>query len=159
MRGKTMPWREILLCTGLFGLLGPFVGALEALAFGCAVDRCVDAGGSFVAVLPPVFFLAYLIGIVPACLTGIAMALQARRARSGAKLLLRSVLTGGVIAGLCFGARLAMETSLSNIVLGGYAALLMVAAIGAIASLICTAVALHVGALHLGVTAALGESI
>ena len=135
-------WRIIPLAAFLYGLVGPFVGGLAALAFGCAVDRCVDAEGSFIGVLPPVFLLAYMIGLLPAALTGAAVAYQAPRAASRAMLLVRAVITGGVIAGLCFAVRHVMETSLSSLLFGGYAAVLLTAAIGAIASLACTGLAL-----------------
>lgn len=145
---KALPWRAMLLCAGLFGLVGPFVGGICAIAFGCTAGRCFDANGFFFDILPPAFYLAYLIGVVPALLTGLAMALQARSTQGGRTLLIRSVPTGAIVAALCFALRQIRESSLSNLLFGGGGALLLVAAIGAIASLACTWLALSSGVLR-----------
>jgi len=150
--------RDVILSVLLFGLVGPFVGALAALAFGCAVGLCADAKGPFLDVLPPVFLLAYLIGAIPACLTGIAMAFLARRPQRRAAFLLKSLATGGALAALCFGARLVRETSLVSMLLSGYGALFLVAAIGALASLVCTGTALSSGVLRLHTASTLSQS-
>jgi membrane associated rhomboid family serine protease len=106
----------------IFALLGPLVGSLSLLAFMAAYSK--PPGGTDSAFAGVIMAAGYLFGIVPAALTGLAVA----RTRSSAlQIPLRGALLGALIAGLFWA-----------LAFGGLGSLIsMFAAMGAVSGLVC----------------------